>query len=108
MLQCVAVCCTALQRVAVRCSVLAVNCSVLAVCCVKSVTEAGLEGAAECCSVMQCVAVCCSVLHYVSLCGTVLHCVGSVLHCVGSVLHCVVLHRNVLAVCCSMLQCVVS
>jgi len=49
-LQCVAVCCSVLQRVAVRCS----------------------NGYTVCCSVLQCVAVCCSVLQYVAVCCSVL------------------------------------
>ena len=49
---------------------------------------------AVCCSVLQCVAVCCSVLQCVAVCCSVLQCIAvccSVLQCV--------------AVCCSVLQC---
>jgi len=69
-LQCVAVCCSVLQRfdmclfkvmcVAVRCSVL----QCVAVCCSVSVEgkiAASVGSGVECCSVLQCVAVCCSV-----------------------------------------------
>jgi len=56
-LQCVAVCCSALQCVAVRCSVL----QCIAVCC------SALQCVAVRCSVLQCVAVCCSVLQCVAV-----------------------------------------
>jgi len=56
-LQCVAVCCSALQCAAVRCSVL----QCVAVCC------SALQCAAARCSVLQCVAVCCSALQCVLL-----------------------------------------
>jgi len=83
-LQCVAVCCSGLPRVAACCSVLqcvAVGCSVL-------------QRVAVCCSMLQCVAVCCSVLHRVAVCCGVLQ---SVAVC-SSVTQC-------FAVCCSVLQC---
>ena len=84
-MQCVAVCCSVLQRVAVCCSSL----QCVAVCC------SALHCIAVCCSVLQCVAVCCSVLQCVAVCCSVLQCVA--VHC--SVLQCA-------AVCCSVLQCV--
>jgi len=59
--QCVAACCSVLQRVAVRFSVLqcvAMHCSVL-------------QCIGMCCSVLQCVAVCCSVLQCVAVCCSV-------------------------------------
>jgi len=55
-LQCVAVCCSVLQRVAACCSVL----QCVAVCC------SVLQRVAACCSVLQCVAVCCSVLQCIT------------------------------------------
>jgi len=84
-LLCVAMCCCALQCVAVRCNVLqrvAVRCS--AVQCV-----------AMCCSALQCVAVRCSVLqdamrHSMLQCVGVCGVYGSVLECVAGVLVCVV------------------
>ena len=71
MLQCVAVCCSVLQCVAV---------------------EAGSEGGRDtrgvcvrlvsiCCKVLQSVAVCCSVLQCVAVCCSGLECVGD-LYCV--------------------------
>jgi len=63
-LQCVAVCCSVLQRVARRLYV--------------SKTHMSLQGAgvlqcvAVCCSVLQCVAACCSVLQRVAACCSVL------------------------------------
>jgi len=74
MLQCVAVCCSALQCAASCCSV--------------------LQCVAVCCSMLQCVAVCCSVLQCVALwhkCDTARHSRLSILS-----------DRD--AVCCSMLQ----
>jgi len=56
-LQCVAVCCSALQCVVVCCS--ALQC--VAVCC------SALQGVAGCCSVLQCVAVCYSVMQCVAV-----------------------------------------
>jgi len=73
-LQCVAVYCSVLQRIAVCCSVLqcaAVYCSVLqciAVCC------SVLQCVAVWCSVLQCVVACCSVLQCVAVCCSVLQC----------------------------------
>ena len=74
MLQCVAVHCSALQRVAVcyKC-----------VGCALQVCGSELHGAALSCCVLQCVAVCCCVLQCVAVCCSVLQCV---------------------AVCCSVLQ----
>jgi len=67
------VCCSVLQCVAVCCSVVQrVNKSKLYACCqlLLSITFASLPSVdcvlqcdAACCSVLQCVAVCCSVLH---------------------------------------------
>ena len=77
-----------------------------------------------CCSVLQCVgrkctlcvAVCCSVLTWVMVCCSVLQCVGRkcTLSLQHTVTHCITLQRllytavcySVLAVCCSVLQCV--
>ena len=102
-------CCSVLQCVAVRCSVLqtyihtwhlvlqsvAVCSSVLqCVQCVADVHTHSASCVAVCCSVLQCVAVCCSVLHCVADIHT--HSVSCVAVCC-SVLQCV-------AVCCSVLQ----
>jgi len=63
------VCCSALQCVAVRCSVLhlarsghPVHCSLL-------------QCAAVCCSVLQCVAICCRLLQCVAVCCSVSSCI---------------------------------
>jgi len=53
-LQCVAVCCSVLQCVAVECMYLLSVLQCVAVCC------SVLQCVAVCCSVLQCVAVCCS------------------------------------------------
>jgi len=84
--QCAAACCSVLQRVAVRCSVLrcvavwlltwffdmtdreAASTTTMALCCIT------LQHIAVCCSVLQCVAVCCSVLQCVAAYGSVLQC----------------------------------
>jgi len=68
MFQRVAVCCSVLQCVAVRCSVLhtAKDTSPVA-------ARHPLQCAAVCCSVLQCVAVCCSVLQCIAVCCRVLH-----------------------------------
>jgi len=72
MSQCVAVCCSVLQRVAVCCSVLqcvAVFCSVASMQgCVKEICSATCT---RCCSVLQCVSACCSVLQRVVVCCSV-------------------------------------
>ena len=66
MLQCVAVCCSVLQRVVVCCSVL----QCVEVCC------SVLQRVVVCYSLLQCVAVCCSVLQYVTACCSVLQSVA--------------------------------
>ena len=74
MFQCVAVCCSALQYVAVRCSV--------------------LQCVAVCCSALQCVAVRCSVFQCVLVSSSMLQCVAvscSVLQCV---VECVAVYRS--------------
>jgi len=85
MLQCIAVCCSVLQRVAVYRSPLiawsipkatpfaAVYCSVLQY---LAVLSNALQCVAVCCSVLQCVAVCCSVLQCVAMCCSVLQCIA--------------------------------
>ena len=109
-MQCVVVRCSALQCVAVCCSVLVEESQpkrpranekwrVCGVCVVIIEPSTGvccsvLQGVAVCCSVLQCVAVCCSVLQCAAECCSVLQCVAvccSVLQCV--------------AVCCSVLPC---
>ena len=120
MLQCVAVCCSMVQRAAVCCSVLqcvAVFCSVLqcvAVCCnvLQCVAVLQLTCVRACVSctgihvlqcVAQCVAVWCSVLQCAAVCCSVLQ--RAVAFC--SVLKCVAVCCSVLqyvVVCCSMLQ----
>ena len=72
-LQCVAVCCSVLHRVAAVYK------------CVSFGTprEHALEvSVAVCISTLQCVAVCCSVLQCVAVCCSVLQCVGEVYKCV--------------------------
>jgi len=79
-LQCVVACCSALLRVAVRCSVLqcvAACCSALlcvAVRCSVLHSFAVYVSDAVCCSVLQCTAVCCSVLQCVAVYCSVLQC----------------------------------
>jgi len=83
-------CYSALQCIALRCSVHSDGCTLdtcindmrvkqcVAVCC------SVLQCVAVCCSVLQCVAVCCSVLQCAAVCCCVLQCVAvccSVLHC---------------------------
>jgi len=109
------VCCSVLQRVAVRCSALqcvAVCCSVLQAyrhtCCLVrcSITEFQFS-----ISNSKCVAVCCSVLQCVAVCCSVLQCVADV---PTHMLPCTVLNNGVpifdfqLQVCCSVLQCVAA
>ena len=104
MLQCVAVCCSALLCVAdllnvmALCSVLqcvgsvlqcaAVFCSVLqcvAVCCRSAQRHcAVLQCAAVCCSVLQCATVCRSVLQCVAVCGHVLQFRFTSWHCTAT------------------------
>ena len=79
MLQCVLVCYSVLQRVAVSCSLLRVESPNL------FLSGPVLQCVAVHCSVLLCVAVCCSVLQCVAVCYSVLQCV---------------------IVCCSVLQCV--
>ena len=86
LLQCVAVCCSAMQCDAVFHSVLLTVCgNALQMLQCVAVCYSVLQCVAVCCSVLQCVAVCCSVLQCVTVCCSVLQCV---------------------AVCCSVLQCV--
>ena len=92
MLQCVAVCCSVLQRVALN--------------ILSTITGAhAVENACiVCCSVLQCVAVCCSVLQCVAVCCsactiTGAHTIENAYMMCCSVMQCV-------AVCCSVLQCV--
>ena len=65
MLQCVAVCCSVLQRVAACCRVPVSQCVVI----VSNVVDSVLQ-------CVQCAAVCCNVLQYVAVCGSVLQCVA--------------------------------
>ena len=79
MLQCVVVCCSVLHCVVERpvSQLHEFNCLHVTPMCV-----------AECCSVLQCVAVYCSVVHCVAVCCSVLQCVAvccSVLRCVECV-----------------------
>jgi len=107
-LQCVAVFCSVLQRVAV--------CRV-AVCCRAAVFALASSEFTVCCSVLQCVAVCCRVLQCVAVCHSVLPCViecCSVLLCVA-VRYLPLCWRNAAltlassedTVCCRVLQCVI-
>jgi len=97
--QCVAVCCSVLQRVAVCGSDL---CTILAWIgtLVNSRTSLTLCGTGHC-SVSECGAVCCSALQSVAVFYSVLQCVAVLWQCFTvcfSVLQCV-------AVCCSCVQC---
>ena len=78
-------CCSVLQRVAVRCRVLQCADSLRVadeVCCsdvlqcvaVVAVCYSGLHCVALCCIVLQCVAVCCSVMRSVAVCCSVWQC----------------------------------
>ena len=103
MMQCVAVRCSALQRVAVCFGMfwyVTVRCSAL-----HSTTYTILLLVLP---ILQCVAVCCNVLQCVAVCCTVLHTPYFYLYCPScSVLQCVAVCCNVLqcvAVCCSVLQ----
>jgi len=112
-LQCVAVCCSVLQCVAV----FDVCCSVIletVLAQTRRVADASekMQRVAVCCSVLQCVAVCCSVLQsvavsYSRLCSREL--VASPMRVGGcSLLQYVTLCCNALqcvAICCSVLQC---
>jgi len=69
-LQCVAVCCSVLQCVAVRYLLSSGWVGYVFIHC-KSVLQC-VECVAECCSVLQCVALCCSVLQCVAVCCSVL------------------------------------
>jgi len=89
--QCVVVCCSMLQSVAVRCRVSqCVAKSISRVVFTRAATDTGM-----CCSVLQCAAVCYSVLQCVAVCCSVLQCVA--VRC--SVMQCI-------AVCCNAMQCV--
>jgi len=122
-LQCVTVCCSVLQSVAVikhgtaatvfqwlrlhksiqqsefvngmYCSVLHYVAECVAVCC------SVLQRVAVCCSVLQCVAVCCSVLQRVAVCCSVLQCVAYMAVRAQEISW---IYR--VCVCCSVLQCV--
>jgi len=63
-MQCVAVCCSVLQYVAVSLYIEQTEC--VAACC------SVLQRIAVCCSVLQCVAVCCSVVQCVAMCCSLL------------------------------------
>jgi len=124
--QCVAVCCSVMQCVAVplfwvlchftRGSMLqcvAVCCSVLqCLCCVYCATSHGVLDCfhSECCSVLQCVAVCCSVLPCVAVCCSMLRCVEVPLFVCTVPLHtvCLTVFIQSVAVCCRVLQCLCS
>ena len=109
MLQCIAVCCSVLQRVAVYRSPLiawsipkatpfaAVYCSVLQY---LAVLSNALQCVAVGCSGLQCVAVCCSVLQCVAVCCSV--------SLIDNFVFDPKRHRllQCVAVCCSVLQCV--
>ena len=70
MLQCVVVCCSVLQCVAMSSLIIKLSVAVLEDVC--SVWQC----VAVCCSELQCAAVCCSVLQCVAMCCTVLQCVA--------------------------------
>ena len=80
MLQCVAVCYSALQCAVVCCSAVQWGVSVAVCCCVLQCVAVGgnievMQGLMEtakllvCGNVLLCVAVCCSVLQYVAVCA---------------------------------------
>jgi len=85
MSQCVAMCRSVLQYVAVCCNMLqcvAMCRSVLhyvVVCCNMSqcvaICRSVLQCVAVCCNMSQCVAICCSVLQYVAVCCNMLQCI---------------------------------
>ena len=89
-------------------------------CCIIGVTEARIQSAAVCCSVLHCVVVCCIVLQRGAVCCSVFAVCCSVLQCVavcciigvtedqlqGAAVCCSVLHC--VAACCSALQCIGS
>jgi len=85
--QCIAVCCSVLQRPnwrrILKYSSSASSDSIVLQC--VALCGSVLQRVAACCSVLQCVAVCCSVLQCVAVCFSVLQCVAvfcSVLQCV--------------------------
>jgi len=93
-------------RVAVRCSVVQSGAiSYKSSCCLSALDSSPLDNA-ECCSVLQCVAVCCRVLQSVAECCSVLQCLA--VSC--SVLQCLAVSCNVLqgdavcAECCHFLE----
>jgi len=69
-LQCVAVCCSVLQRIAAALLCIRIY---LTICSLSSLLIYTV-----CCSVLQCVAVCCDVLQCVAVCCSVLQPVDSV------------------------------
>jgi len=98
-LQYAAVCCSALQCVAVCCTVAK-----------KGRRLYGAHCVVFCCSVLQCVAVCCSVLQCAAVYCKVLQCVAVCCRVVqGRVITCIVqkccIALQCVAVCCSVLQC---
>jgi len=104
-MQCVAVCCSVLQCVAVRWSfgtVTTVTSIFLWACSV-------LQCVAVCCRLLQCVAVCCSELHCVAVCWSVgtANTMNTIFLWVCNMLQGVAAYCNVLqriALCCSVLQ----
>jgi len=110
------ICCSVLQRVAVRCCVLqcvAVRCSSrrchmrlcsVATCCSK------LQHVAACCSVLQCLSLCCGALSdETTICCSVLQRVAACCSVVQRVAVCCSVLQRVLrhvVACCSVLQCV--
>jgi len=81
MLEYVAVCCVALQRVAVWCGELMRRCPISAP--ATSNVSIMSDRAIMCCSVLQCVAVCCSVLQRVAVCCSASQCVAALSRGVG-------------------------
>jgi len=73
-LQCVAVCCSMLQLVAVLFSEMVLSSSKCVLQCV--VVRNLMQCVAVCCSMLQYVAVCCSVLQCDTMCCSVMQCVA--------------------------------
>ena len=104
-LQCVAVCCSALSCVAVRYRVLqcvVVCCRCVPLCCSMLQHVACV---AVCCSVMQCVIVCCGVMQCVAVCCNVLQCITHSIKCSTGYQRVVDIEciADVLQMCCSVL-----
>jgi len=106
-LQCVAACCSVLQRPnAISCTVIIFHVGVYITCLLYRA-----RCVAVCCSVLQRVGACCSMLQYVAVCCSALQCVA-VIGCTVIIFHVgvyitfTVYRARCVGACCSMLQCV--